>query len=60
MKCFVYRIVKQYKLTKDEWDQRITELWVRHGDMMRYKIVLKFGSMICVEFGVVNFNGVKI
>lgn len=28
------RIIDQYKLTKPDWDRRITELWKRHGEML--------------------------
>ncbi|CAB4005670.1 moesin isoform X1, partial [Paramuricea clavata] len=27
------RIINQYKLSKGDWDRRITELWRRHGEM---------------------------
>ncbi|XP_046847613.1 moesin-like [Xenia sp. Carnegie-2017] len=40
------RIVRQYKLTKDEWDQRITELWVRHGDMMSEDAVMAYLKVV--------------
>ena len=51
---FSYRIINQYKLTKGDWDRRITELWTRHGEMHRYcinpsgLIWAKEGNWACV------------
>ena len=37
-----FRIINQYKLSKGDWDRRITELWTRHGEMHRYRFIDRF------------------
>lgn len=40
------RIFSQYKLSRDNWNRRITELWKRHGDMHNDDAIIAYLKIV--------------